>query len=94
MVSSWEPAHSLVEDAGLWGRRCPLPSISSCRTLASLPWGGVGRGLYTAFEVSFGIHSILCSPFQENELPFWVPCVLCQYSEIVLWKLLSIHMIF
>ena len=33
-------------------------------------------------------------PFKENGLPFWVPGVLCQHSEVVLWKLLSIQMIF
>ena len=30
----------------------------------------------------------------ENGLPFWVPGVLRQHPEVVLWKLLSIHMIF
>ena len=33
-------------------------------------------------------------PFKENGLPFWVPGVLRQRSEVVLWKLLSIQMIF
>ena len=33
-------------------------------------------------------------PFEEKGLPFWVPAVLCQHSEIVLWKLLSSQMIF
>ena len=33
-------------------------------------------------------------PFKENELSFWVPGVLCQHSEVVLWKLLSIQMTF
>ena len=33
-------------------------------------------------------------PFEGNRLPFWVPGVLCQHSEVVLWKLLSIQMIF
>ena len=32
--------------------------------------------------------------FEENRLPFWVPGVLCQHSEVVLWKWLSIQMIF
>ena len=32
--------------------------------------------------------------FKENGLPFWVPGVLRQLSEVVLWKLLSIQMIF
>ena len=49
VVSSWEPAHSLVEDAGLWGWDCssPLPSGSGCRVPASLP-PARGRGLYAA----------------------------------------------
>ena len=42
MVSSWEPAHSLVENADLWGRDCPLPSCSGCGTPASLPMEGEG----------------------------------------------------
>ena len=33
------------------------------------------------------------SPFEENGLPFWVPGVLCQHSEVVLWNLLSVQMI-
>ena len=33
-------------------------------------------------------------PYKENGLPFWVPGVLHQHSEVVLWKLLSIQMIF
>ena len=39
------------------------------------------------------LYFVLC-PFEENGLPFCVPGVLRQYSEIVLWKLLSIQMIF
>ena len=33
-------------------------------------------------------------PFEENGLTFRVPGVLCQHSDVVLWKLLSIQMIF
>ena len=33
-------------------------------------------------------------PFKENGLPFWVPGVLCHHSEVVLWNLLSVQMIF
>ena len=32
--------------------------------------------------------------FEQNWLPFWVPGVLCQCSEVVLWKFFSIQMIF
>ena len=29
-------------------------------------------------------------PFEDNGLLFWVPDVLCQYSEAVLWNLLNV----
>ena len=32
--------------------------------------------------------------FEDNDLLFWVPDVLCQYSEVVLWSLLSVEMFF
>ena len=32
--------------------------------------------------------------FKNNGLPFWVPGVLCQRSEIVLWNVLSVQMFF
>ena len=32
--------------------------------------------------------------FEEDGLPFWVPGVLHQCLEVVLWKMLSIQMIF
>ena len=38
--------------------------------------------------------SFIFCPFEDNWLPFWVTGVLCQHSEVVWWKLLSIHMIF
>ena len=57
-VSNREPAHSVVEDAGLWGRECPLPSGSGCRLPVSLP--PVGGGACTQ-PTSSPIHSILCS---------------------------------
>ena len=30
------------------------------------------------------------SPFEDNGVLFWVPDVLCWYSEVVLWNLLSV----
>ena len=33
-------------------------------------------------------------PFEDNGLLFWVPDVLCQRSEGVLWNLLSVQMLF
>ena len=47
-----------MEDAGLWGRDCPLPSGSGCRLPVSLP--PVGGGACTQ-PTSSPIHSILCS---------------------------------
>ena len=32
--------------------------------------------------------------FEDNDLLFWVPDVLCQHSEVVLWSLLSVKMFF
>ena len=32
--------------------------------------------------------------FEDNDLLFWVPDVLCQHSEVVLYNLLSIEMFF
>ena len=29
-------------------------------------------------------------PFEDNGLLFWVPDVLCQHSEVVLWNLLDV----
>ena len=34
------------------------------------------------------------SPFEDKGLPFWVPDVLCQHSEVVLLNLLSVQMFF
>ena len=32
--------------------------------------------------------------FEGNDLLLWVPDVLCQHSEVVLWNLLSVEMFF
>ena len=29
-------------------------------------------------------------PFEDNRVLFWVPDVLCQHPEVVLWNLLSV----
>ena len=46
------------------------------------------------FCLTFCLLYFVLPPFEENRLPFWVPGVPCQHSEVVLWKLLSIQMIF
>ena len=57
----------------------------------SLPRTGLHSELLC---LSFCRLYFLLPPFKENGLPFWVPGVLCQRSEVVLWKLLSIQVIF
>ena len=66
-----------------------------------LPVGGVGRVACQGFMVREACISVLVSgagsllsPFEDNGLPFWVPGVLCQHSEVALWYLLSVQMIF
>ena len=44
--------------------------------------------------LSFYLLYFVLPPFEDNRLPFWVPGVLCQRSEVVLWYLLSIQMVF
>ena len=44
--------------------------------------------------LSFCLLYFVLSSFKENGLPFWMPGVLCQRSEVVLWNLLSIQMLF
>ena len=47
--------------------------------------------LPTSF-VSFFVFYIFSLPVSEdNDLLFWVPDVLCQHSEVVLWNLLSVQ---
>ena len=46
------------------------------------------------FCLSFCLLYFVLPPLEENGLPFWVPGVLCQHSEVVLWKFLNIQMIF
>ena len=50
VVSNWEPAHSLVEDASPWGRDCSTPLLcgSGCHTPACLPLGSCGGGACTS----------------------------------------------
>ena len=60
--------------------------------------------VFSGFELkppAFGFHSYYYSslktspsPFKDNGLPFWVPDVLCQHSEVVLWNFLSIQIFF
>ena len=84
---------------------CPLRFQHSPQTCR---WDGfLLFGNFSSFTTpSLGRVSVLnsfVSPFvfyifsyllSENRLPFWVPGVLCQHSEVVLWELFSIQTIF
>ena len=78
MVSNWEPAHSLVEDAGLWGRdwSSPLPSSSGCHMPASLPpagWPVHSRGGRSELLGYFSavVRRLICGVF--SPLPVMLP---------------------
>ena len=44
--------------------------------------------------LSFYLLYFFLPPFEDSGLLFWVPDVLCRYSEVVLWNLLSVPMFF
>ena len=54
-------------------------------------WDGSPSLTLSALFLSF---IFVLPPFKDNGLPFWVPGVLRQHPEVVLWYLLSIQMIF
>ena len=54
-----------------------------------------GMGLHPQlFCLSFYLLYFVLPPFEDNGLLFWVPDVLCQRSEVVLWSFLSVQMFF
>ena len=44
----------------------------------------------TSFVSFFCLLYFFLPPFEDNGLLFWVPDVLCQHSEVVLWSLPSV----
>ena len=60
MVSNWEPAHSLVEDASLWGRDCPLPFSSVMPTCLSASGGGEGPVHSLLALLWYSINPLFC----------------------------------
>ena len=42
------------------------------------------------FCLSFYLLYFFLPPFEDSGLLFWVPDVLCRYSEVVLWNLLGV----
>ena len=55
------------------------------------PTSGFQSYFYSSLKTSPSISTIdKTFPFEDNGLLFWVPDVLCQHSELVLWNLLSV----
>ena len=73
-----------------WVSSCLLifPGIRSSLMFSSF---GVKPPAFGSQSYSY---SSLKTHFEENGLPFWVPGVCHQCSEVVSWKLFSIQMIF
>ena len=46
------------------------------------------------FCLSFCLLYFVLPPLKNNGLPFWVPDVLYQHLEVVLWNLLRVQMLF
>ena len=63
---------------------------------SSLVFWGFGLKPPASGFQSYSYSSLKTSPtpFEDNGLPFSVPDVLCQHSEVVLWNLLSVQMFF
>ena len=85
-----------------------LPSVLPRLTtdLAARVFPGVWKPLFLRFPSWDGALSLylLCllfrllyfflPVFEDKDLLFWVPDVLCQHSEVLLWNLLSFEMFF
>ena len=83
----------------LWDSRTPhrLASERVCWFFetSSFKTPFLGRvSIPNSFCLSFCLLYFVLTPFEDNGLPFWVPDVLCQHSEVVLWNLLSVQMFF
>ena len=76
-----------------------LPRLGTDSTVRRFP--GVWKLLFLRLPsrdgaLSLPLYLFFCllyfslPPFEHNGLLFWVPDVLCQHSEIVLWNLLSV----
>ena len=78
---------------GFWMSSYPLmfPGVRS-----SLVFSGFGLKPPASGFQSYSYSSLKTSPspFKDNGLPFWLPDVVYQHSEVVLWNLLSVQMFF
>ena len=66
-------------------------SVSWCLETSLLRLPGTDLHPYL-FCLSFYLLYFVIPPFEYNGLPFWVPDVLCQHSEVLLWNFLSVQM--
>ena len=70
-----------------------FPGVWKLLSFLRLPsWDGYPSLPLLSLFLSFMFFSL--PPFEDNGLPFWVPDVFCQHSEVVLWNLLSFQMFF
>ena len=80
-----------------------LPSVVPRLTTnsAAKVFPGVWKPLFLRLPLGMELHPYLSClifcllyfflpPFKDTGLLFWVPDVLCQHSEVVLWNLLGI----
>ena len=81
--------------------RLSRESVSWCleTSLLKIPFPGqdsLPRTELTPYLLCLFFHLLyfFLTGFKDNDLLFWVPDVLCQHSEVVLWSLLSIQMFF
>ena len=72
-----------------WQRECFL--LFGNVSLFKTPFPG-WSSLPTSFVSFFRLLYFFLPVFEDNELLFWVPDVLCWHSEVVLWNLLSVKM--
>ena len=66
-----------------------FPGVWKLLSLLRLP-SRVGSPCLPLSSLFYLLYFVLPS-FEDNGLPFWVPDVLCQHSEVVLWNLLGVQ---
>ena len=66
-----------------------FPGVWKLVSFLRLPsWdGALSLPLLSLF---FVFYIFFLPPFEDNGLLFWVPDVLCQHSEVILWNLLRV----
>ena len=76
-------------------------SVSWCLETSLLKIPFPGRASFAGQELPphllclfFRLLYFFLPVFEDNDLLFWVPDVLCQHSEVVLWSLLGVEMFF